>query len=508
MNKKIYLTLLLVSILGSIGFAQHWCGTHQTEEFMERLEANVKYANTHEVRSPDFKYIPIVFHLVADDDGVGRMNEESVFLQLCRLNELYIPVGLQFYVESFNYVNNSDMFNHVVPNVQGGMSSNRVDGVLNFYILAATHDDNVAGYYTGGLDVLVVRKSNFLEENSETSGHEIGHLLSLSHPHYGWEDEPYTPAQYGETVTITTISSSQSPTVPVEIMDDPNCTNTGDRICDTPPDYGFTQNGGNGIFTCNNPWEGIVKDRNGVLIESIPNLIMGYNACTDNYFTEGQIDAMNADYISRINSGSNQQQHFKSGYTPNLNEITEAPNLIYPSVAENVDTYNSILFDWDPVPNADSYIVVISGDADYRIQVNTDELFVSNLEPSSTYGWKVIPVNEVGYCLDLINSNLFFTGNSTSSTNEIEEVNNIQVYPNPTLGATDIKLALDIDKEVELKLSIVSVDGKSIETLGNKNIQAGNSVQTISIENFTSGVYFIKAESQTGTLVKRFVVNK
>jgi len=506
MKIKLYLTCVLVAIFGSIGFSQHWCGTHHTEEFMERLEANVKYASTHEVRSPDFKYIPIVFHLVADDDGEGRMNEESVMLQLCRLNNQYIDVGLQYYIESFNYINNSDMFNHVAPNVQGGMNANRVDGVLNFYILASTHNPNVAGYYTIGIDVLVVRKDHFLEEDNITSGHEIGHLLSLAHPHVGWEDEPYTPAQYGETVIITSISSVQASAL-VEIMDDPNCLNTGDRICDTPPDYGFTQNGGNSS-TCNNPWEGIVKDRNGVLIESIPNYIMGYNACNNNIFSEQQMDAMNADYISRINMGTSQTRYMKSGYTPDLSTITAAPSLNYPAIAETVETYNSILFDWEPVPNAHSYIVVIGGGTDLRIPVDTDELFVSQLEANTTYSWKVVPLNEIGYCVELINSNLFFTGNSTSSTNEIEEVNSFQVYPNPTQGATQLKVAMEVEKDVEMKLNILSMDGKLIQSIGTQRFLSGNSIQTISIDNLSDGIYFIKAESSSGTVIKRFVVNK
>ncbi len=505
----------LFVFMASVVNGQHWCGTEHTEEFMQRLEANVKFANNnlHLVRKMDFDFVPIKFHLVANDDGIGRMSEENVLLQLCRLNIMYEEIGLQFYVnEGFNYVDDSAIFSpsgdSQVNTAQARMNAVAGDfeGNLNIFITNGTGTDGVAGYYSPFYDFVVIDKANLLEENSSTIGHEVGHHFTLSHPHYGWEDEPYTPEQYGEQVNITQIGSSQSPLVPVEVMNDPNCNTTGDRICDTPPDYGFTQNGG-GPFTCSNPWEGFVKDRNGVLIETFSDLVMGYNSCDVIQFTQGQIDAVNADYINRVNDNQNAQRYLISGYIPDTLPIFALPDLNYPGIAETVETFNAILFDWEAVDNAHSYILILGGATEQRIQTTDTEYFVGNLEPNQTYTWKVVPVNEVGYCLQADVNNLFFTGDSTSSTEDVEGVNAFSVFPNPSMNADELSVSFDLESQMKLDIQLISSDGKLAISETNNIFNAGSSTKKIDISELSPGIYFVNLIGEKGMMTKRIVIH-
>jgi hypothetical protein len=457
------------------------------------------------MRLGEKRYIPLKVHSIGDSNGNGHTPLDVILIQLCRMNDQYQEIGFVFYLDGpVNFVDDTSIFEHQ-GNAQAKMSglANEYPSSMNLFITNVTFDSGVAGYYSGQFDILVVRKSSFPQLDNGTLGHEAAHFFTISHPHYGWEDEPYTPEQYGETVVITTIQSSQSPVVEVEVMDDPRCDETGDRICDTPPDYGFTQNGGDGQI-CSNPWAGFVKDRNGVLIESISNLIMGYNNnCPETIFTEGQAEAMVADYMDRINLPNGDMRFMGSGYTPDTTEITELPTLLSPLAFETTDYFDSVVLQWEASAAAQKYLVRVGGQANLQFETTDTEIELTELEPNKSYSWSVTPINEIGHCLTATPV-LFFTGAGSTAVNDIAEVNAFAVHPNPVSGQS-FSITIDSKESLAANMTLLNIAGQSVlnEEL---NIKTGSNLIPIQLENIQAGIYHLYIRTANGILTEKLII--
>jgi len=500
--QRIILLLLGFSFFTLSMDAQSWCGTNHTDECMARISKNVKFANENvTVRNVmDKRYVPVKFHLIADSQGNGRISDIQVYQQLCRLNAQYDSLGLVFYIDDgFNYIDNTAMFNHATnaPGQYNGVR-NQYPMSLNLFVPNATFSDGVAGYYTPQNDYIVVQISSFDEVNNVTLGHELGHLFSLPHPHVGWETEPYTPAVYGETVTIQNING-----VKVELMNEVNCTDAGDRICDTPPDYGFTQNGAGlgdeGISTvCFNPWEGEVKDRNGVVIVSIPNTIMGYNSCTEIIFTHGQANAVRADYDQRTN--------LNKTYEPDTSKITEQIVLNSPTAFETTQFYNEVIFEWEPVDNAQGYVLTLNGSGTFEYITENTQFTSYDLAPGASYSWTVYPINEVGWCQDLTPAILFFTSaDEVSSTNEIDFVTNFNVHPNPILDQ-NFTISIESDKQIDAAIYVYDVTGKAVVNNLQEQISQGRNSIPIQLNNVATGLYNLIIKTSEGIISEKLII--
>lgn len=497
---KRLLNLLILLIAGFSFYsanAQFDCSTHHSDEFMKRLDNNVAYLSEHpETKDPTPRYVPIKFHLVANSQGEGRMPEEFVYPQLCLLNEAYDSMGLVFYIDGeFNYLDNSAVYEHEGSYI-GTILQSKEPATLNLFIVNTV--GNAGGYYSPSGDFVAIPSGYFAREDNVPFAHEVGHFLSLAHPHVGWEDEPYTPEQYGECVTLASIGSSQTGSnILVEYQDGSNCTTAADRICDTPPDYGFMQSAN----TCSNPWEGTVKDRNNDLIFTLPNSIMTYNgyACQQYTFTHGQANMMRADYDNRNN--------IEKDYVPDLTQITEAPAKNFPESFSTVDTYNAVSFDWEAVDGASAYMIVIGGQTNIKHITTSTSYFTSDLAANGSYSWNIVPINEIGSCVES-ETILFFTGDNTSSTNELQNVAGVNVFPNPVTATKDIQLSMEIEKAMDLEISLLSNTGKVISNTAYANNTKGSFEAKISTENVPSGIYLLKISSEEGQLVKRVLINE
>ena len=228
--------------------------------------------HTDRIRFRETVYVPIAFHLVARNDGSGRVNESDVLNKLCELNQDFADTDIQFFLHDFNYIDNSTVFNNHRGTQFTFMSFERVAGALNVYIIqnADTQTDlnngRTEGYYTGNpsLDWVVMRKSAMEFQNIFFT-HEIGHYFSLLHTFNGWDQEVYDANVHGNPVR--TLSPRG---VPTERVSRDNCSSEGDFICDTPPDYGF----GFGWAECEYTLE--TQDPNGDLVDPDETNYMSY----------------------------------------------------------------------------------------------------------------------------------------------------------------------------------------------------------------------------------------
>jgi uncharacterized delta-60 repeat protein len=80
----------------------------------------------------------------------------------------------------------------------------------------------------------------------------------------------------------------------------------------------------------------------------------------------------------------------------------------------------------------------------------------------------------------------------------------ISIYPNPTSGSAT--LTHTAPTEDELSISIISVEGKTIEVISDhEKISSGTYQKDISTEGMAPGMYFIKISTSANTSISRFV---
>ena len=336
----LFLTLLL-SVSGSL-HAQSvhgFCGNGHYQEWddalTERLLRNKQRWESNPLQFRNTVYIPVTFLMVANTAGNGRVAHAQVLNQLCKLNEDFADMGMQFYIKTIkDNINNTGIYN-AQYNAGLVMNALKDNNSLNIWVVDVAAGSppgpndppgTTLGYYSPFRDWVVIRRSE-CNATSIVMPHEVGHFFSLKHTHNGWDSQPWTPA-------IGNPAPALSPGgVPTELANGSNCNTAGDFICDTPADYnGFGFNG------CN---YNLAQDPTGVFIDPDEQLFMSYflNCVRNEYhFSNTQQDLMREDY------NHSSRNYLRPNITPNLTEITQAPTLLFPINNEFAPGYNSVNF--------------------------------------------------------------------------------------------------------------------------------------------------------------------
>lgn len=504
MNKNYILLTVLTFMLCQISYAQkHVCGTHMSADAIHALKQNKANAAESSARNA-IRYIPVTFHMVADNNGEKRVNYSAVLNQLCKMNKDYANLEMIFYLsdQGFNFIDNLGIFTN--PNTASNIDKivdNKDDDAMNIFITQNADTGNsgaggtTLGFYTFTNDYVICRK-NELVDTSSTISHEVGHFFSLNHPHAGWEDVPWSVEDYGSTVTITSIGSSQTggQQIPVELMDKSNCEISGDLVCDTPPDYnfGFTSPG------CQFVYE--VYDSNSEQIFPQANNYMGYfNNCTKYEFSQEQGEIMAADFDSA------RRTYLRSNYVPNTSVIDDEVVLIQPTTGTQLESYNGVFLDWEPVAGADSYLIELSAGAQTLSYFSdTDEVFLTDLEPDTDYFWIIKPFNETSACVTSP-SYYFKTGDTQTSTKEIAGINDIVIFPNPTNGSDMTTIDFQSELKTKVSVNIVSLSGKVVSQWIS-NVQVGRNTIPVSTKELSAGTYILTMSTETGRTSQKLIV--
>jgi len=284
----------------------------------------------------------------------------------------------------------------------------------------------------------------------------------------------------------------------VEYADGRNCAVAADMICDTPPDYGFTSS--RGCDCCEMIYD--VWDRNGDKIEPMVNNVMAYSkGCNERIFTDLQVAAMITDYESprrarlRNNVSANEYQ-----------PIVDDPELLSPVAAETVEFYDNVLLEWEPVLHAESYVIKISISGTLlEYNSNETELLLTDLKPNSIYIWSCLPLNKFGACLEPIES-YFFTGEGSTLTKDLENIQHIEIYPNPIGREGQLYIRDANNSSSEAAIKIINVRGKVIHE--SRIYLNGNTVQlNAELNAIESGVYYISVQIDKIKTVKKIAVN-
>jgi hypothetical protein len=480
---------------------QHHCVENQQLQ-IERILENKQAIKDGLAILREETYVPLKFHLVADSDGVGRVDLDDVMDQVCALNVEFADTDLRFYIDDgFNFINNDQVFTGPDQGVAVAEMIRQVREVgsesVNIFITdrarasSGIENGTVLGFYANVNDWMVVRK-NQIGNDENTLAHEIGHYFSLMHPHFGWDSQPWEESIHGNTVLITRIDG-----VRVELVDGSNCDEAGDFICDTPPDYNF----GFGWSQQCPQFNLGVMDRNGDVIVPMQDNYMSYFlGCGKYTFTADQNDLIMADYMSE------RRRSLRTGFIPNTTEIENTLELISPENNTTTQFFDGVELSWTPVENASNYLVVLQSGPDEIIRTVTEpSVFITELLPDEIYTWSVTPFND-GYTCAEKKTNILRTNNITTNTEDPVFAQTIAVQPNPARWGEDVRVILESQESLQAVFTLHSLDGKRIFT---KSISIGSGKNNINVptNELKSGVYMLSLATSKGNINRKLIIS-
>lgn len=517
--KKGFLLFLFASLAFLPAHSQsaqpHVCGNaHDQLDLLPRLRENKIVMEAMRAAASDrseVRYVPIHFHLVGDADGNGKHKEIRILEQLCALNKAYEPVGIQFYLSEhptyglFNKsINNDNVYDTQTNTLL--MNLRRHNNAINVFVVNTPVSGNnqpgtTLAYYHIPQDWIVTRKTETNgTPNNGTLPHEMGHLFTLPHTFYGYENDPFDPSN--STWPNAPVNAPIGFGVTTERQNGTNCSSSADEICDTPPDYNF----GFLAATCAN-YTGGARDPLGTLVDPMENNFMSYfQNCNPYVFTQDQTDVMLADL------NSNARNYLDNNFSPVATEITTPDDLLVSPANANTEAfYDEVLLEWQAVSGATHYLIEIDIAPTFGTQFSqtfietaTSKL-VTTLLPNRTYHWRVKPFNHYASCAVTRSRNFKTPTTGTSSTIDIEGLSAWQVSPNPVSGSF-VTLNVSAEAGFEAAVRITDAAGRTVSMQSGVSFPQGDSKFEVNTANLSNGFYLISLESHTGRDVRKMSV--
>jgi hypothetical protein len=496
------------------------------------LELRARFPNIATSRA--VSYVPVCFHLVAKDDGTGRVDEAQVLDMLCGWNRFYERNGvdIQFYIkDDFRYINKTASFTS--PNSFAGMTSlisQKRSDALNIFMVntidGANPNEVILSQYTNRTAPTAEPYSAdfILMQNSFTTTPDV--LSRASALFFG-----LVPTNFGsECIQISSLKDSICVPASVAcsngVFIEPervartgaraNCSRTGDGFCDTPADYYSLIPVSIGT-ACT--YTGKIKDADCVtLAPDINNLLSIWNlaaTCSSLTLSIEQKNAIRNNYLNLP-----QRAYIRSSITPSLIDVTP-PTQLTPSTGSTTAFFNSINLDWENVNGASGYIVEVSRlqsfsnfvtpSSTFKFITKTSDFTInpSNTSPTffvqgTKYYWRVRAYGNYKTCAGVSEVKNFTTGTLNSNA-EIEGVSGVLLSPNPLCKTDILTLKMTNPKPFDGEIKVFDVVGKLIKS-EKRHFNAGNLMEQINVDKLTNGLFILTIESEKGSINKRFIV--
>ncbi len=445
--------------------------------------------------------VPLRFHLVGEDDGDNRVNEARLLDQFCQLNDDFKVQDIQFYLEEFNYINNSEAYQEHLKALNL-FENERDNSAVNIFVVKdADHQGTLEGaktfgYYDLRRDWLIIRKDE-INGNSIVLTHELGHFFGLLHPYNGWDTEPWEIKTHGSP------TQKQSPRgIPTELVDGSNCEESGDFLCDTPPDYFFA-------FRWNNcQYDGKTQDPNGMSVDPeeldfMANFLQGCDRAAY-FFSEMQQEVVAENlsserraYINLKNEPTLESQSF--------NQITTQ----FPANQYEVATYNYVELSWNAASPVAQYLVEIDRLPTFNINpirtITSDTiLLLNNLEADKKYYWRVRPYSQYQTCTDFTSAISFTTGN-LRDTSTLAFIEDLKIYPNPIQRNQNINIQITTSRNFPISVHLFDNIGRMIESRKYDISPLANRL-SIATDRLSSGLYHLTIATSEGEQRRKILV--
>ncbi|MFK7948280.1 MAG: T9SS type A sorting domain-containing protein [Saprospiraceae bacterium] len=486
------------------------CGTEFTPEMKARLIENIETAKSLNLSSSSSRttqYIKVKFHLVANNDGTGRISQAKVFEALCALNQNFADQDVIFYLEGIYEMDNTIVNTHSNPAgaaVQMSIRKNQHNNAMNVFVCSSVNSGSgtpgtTLGYYSPNHDILVLR-SNQINATSVTFTHEAGHFFSLPHPFLGWESTDYHANYSASNPPPTTVMWGNT-THNVELADGSNCATAGDLFCDTQADYNL----GFGWGNCN--YSNGAVDPTGALVDPDETLYMGYfldGNCQNTFSTE-QKGAVAAD-IARFG------RSYLRGTPSTTVQVASVANLTAPANNATTQFYDEVFLNWDAVADANQYYIEVNRFQNFSLNGKIDEVMVTNnsylltgLSANTTYYWRVKAFNEVSSCAGFSSTRQFRTSSFPVSTSGKLKTTEIKLEPNFASEGQIVNLNIQTKEKIDATIRIINLNGQILKD-ENLTLQSGTHIHSVSTEGLSSGVYIVNLQTAKGQINERLVI--
>jgi Secretion system C-terminal sorting domain len=475
-------------------------------------------------------YVPVCFHLVAKDDGSGRVLETAVLDVLCQLNNYYQlkNIGIQFFIKNdFNYINNSSVYDQPITFYsQNILSQQKKSDALNIFIVNTINrpiPGQTLAVYSNRTTPTATPYSDdwMLMIKSEVHPAKVVTLTRLTCEFFGLVHTAFGSECLGYVIdtTICYASKNCNPKPDRELERvartgaRANCNTAGDGFCDTPADYGP-----NGFIVATGTpctYNNKIKDEDCVLLMPDRDNIMSYFSSCGSNITNEQINALRNNYTNLP-----QRKYLRDGnQVPYTNELA-LPKIVSPSSGSTTAYANSVDLDWDDVEGAIGYIIEVStsvllnpsvtvfiNNKTSNLRLNSSNITNQNLLiPYRTLYWRVRAYGSYKTCTAVSSVTSFTTGTDILSSNQdIEGVENISLSPIPLSKSSVLSINVSSLKAFDAKIKIFDVTGRLLRT-ENRHFDLGNTSQNIAVSDLINGLYVLKIESEKGSMERRFVV--
>jgi hypothetical protein len=440
-------------------------------------------------------YVPVTVHIVGRDNGSGFYRLEEAIRCICEMNEKFASAFIRYYLDTSEpviYHLETDWYDHQWEGGAEMISETWIDNRLNVYMV-----DNPAGNCGySWYDAIVIGKGCSGPGNT-TWSHEAGHHFSLPHPFSGLEGENIAPNQPAPFELNGAL---------IELLDGSNCQDAGDRFCDTKPDYITNR------WSCddNSQSYSTYQDPTGAPFKVDGSLFMSYSSDNcQNRFSAEQIEAMRVNlYTEHISY----LQVFEEGILLNDDAQVQLMSPIDTAVVQ----FNSVTFNWEPLPNADIYIFEVSLSPTFPFTLLNKPLYNGQTNVTITQGlpnnrllyWRVRAYSNWDVCQpnDIMQVGVAKTVN-LSATNDFERLAFVDLVPNLVGVEGGAQLLIESSEPFEALLQVTDAAGRVMQSQVVK-VDFGSTSIPIETYKLSPGMYQVTLQSNKGITVKRMAVTE
>jgi endonuclease I len=153
--------------------------------------------------------------------------------------------------------------------------------------------------------------------------------------------------------------------------------------------------------------------------------------------------------------------------------------------------------------NISSSVYNFPVNAQFRFQCdassNSDEIYIDNVIVTASSGAVAAAKNNI----ETVTKKQIL-----SVSNNLPEIEDMEIYPNPALNNSVLKSEIDIeDAVVNVQVKIMNLQGRLVKVLNFKNVKSEVFEKDLQLTNIESGVYFVNISTNNGlSITKRLIV--